>query len=315
MKFRNGRARFITNGALRKSTNPLKLRRFDPKHLSISWVYFFFALSAAYAQTPSQDNFGPNLWDPKQRLEKPDLGQIRSLHFLTTDDYPPFHFALPDETDPLGGFDIDLARAICQELKLIEPRLTCTIQARNWDILTDSLDSDPANIIMGAIPINSQTRLKFGFTSPYYKTPGRFAARKDKNLSDEIPESLTGKTIGVLAKTSHAAFIARYFMGSKTLPYDSREAMREALQKGEIDTLFDDAISLSLWLNGTESEDCCTFVSGPYLDSRYFNEGVGLTVQKGNYALIQVLNYALAELAAKGTIEELYLKYFPIGFY
>lgn len=286
-----------------------------PKNILTAGLLFLFASSLSFAQTGSQDHLGPALRDPKHRLEKPDLSSIRSLNFVTTDDYPPFHFALPDETEPLGGFDIDLARAICQELQLIELRLTCTIQARNWDILTGGLESDPSEIILGGLPINAETRQKFGFTLPYYKTPGRFAARKNAAHEEAIPETLTGKTIGVLAKTAHQAFLLRYFSGSKIRLFESREALREALKNGEIDTLFDDAISLSLWLNGTESEGCCEFVSGPYLDSHYFNEGVGLAVKKDNLALIQVLDYALSELDAKGMIEELYLKYFPVGFY
>ena len=65
----------------------------------------------------------PDLFDPDHRVSQPDLGAIKSIRFLTTDDYPPFHFTLPDGT--LTGFDIDLARAICRDLKL-----ACTIQAR-----------------------------------------------------------------------------------------------------------------------------------------------------------------------------------------
>src|SRR2546430_11805089 len=52
--------------------------------------------------------FVPCFWDPHHRPAKPDLTGLRSLRFLTEDDYPPFHFALPDAT--LSGFDVDLAR-------------------------------------------------------------------------------------------------------------------------------------------------------------------------------------------------------------
>src|SRR2546430_2055313 len=51
--------------------------------------------------------FVPGFWAPHHRPAKPDLTGLRSLRFLTEDDYPPFHFALPDAT--LSGFDVDLA--------------------------------------------------------------------------------------------------------------------------------------------------------------------------------------------------------------
>jgi polar amino acid transport system substrate-binding protein len=294
----------------------------DPKNGSFSQrmpriaglLLFFFSLAAA-ARTGAEDSFGPNLWDPNHRIEKPDLTTIRSLNFLTTDDYPPFHFALSNELNSLGGFDIDLARAICQELKLIEPKLTCTIQARKWEILTDTLEADPADVLLAAIPINAQTRAKFAFTTPYYKTPARFVTRLSTPLADVTPEGLAGKKIGVLEKTAHRAYLEQFFPQAALTAFPTKDATREALQHGEIDALFDDGISLALWLNGTEARNCCAFAGGPFLDSRFFNEGVGLAIKKDNLNLRQALDYALARLAAKGMIDELYLKYFPIGFY
>ena len=70
----------------------------------------------------------PTFWDPAHRLPKPDLHEIRQVRFVTEDDYPPFNFALPD--GQIAGFNVDLARAICEELEL-----SCTIQRRRWDLL------------------------------------------------------------------------------------------------------------------------------------------------------------------------------------
>ena len=65
-------------------------------------------------------------------------------------------------------------------------------------------------------------------------------------------------------------------------PYPSADIARLALKKGDVDLLFGDAITLAFWLNGTDSENCCSFRGGPYMDSRYFGEGVGIAVKKGN---------------------------------
>ena len=73
------------------------------------------AATPALAQAPPKPRI-PDLFDPNQRVQKLDAGQVKSIRFLTTDDFPPFHFALPDGT--LAGFDIDLARAVCSDLKL-----------------------------------------------------------------------------------------------------------------------------------------------------------------------------------------------------
>ena len=63
--------------------------------------------------------------------------------------------------------------------------------------------------------------------------------------------------------------------------YPSADVARLALRRGEVDLLFGDAISLAFWLNGTDSENCCAFRGGPYIDSRYFGEGIGIAVKQG----------------------------------
>ncbi len=45
------------------------------------------------------------------------------IRFLTETDYPPFNFTGPDGNP--AGFNVDLARLICEEIKV-----TCTIQMR-----------------------------------------------------------------------------------------------------------------------------------------------------------------------------------------
>ncbi len=91
--------------------------------------------------------------------------------------------------------------------------------------------------------------------------------------------------------------------------------MRSALGSGAVDALFGDGVTLGLWLNGTDAQDCCVFKGAPFTESRYFGEGVGIAVKRNNVALRRALDYALQRLAASGTYADLYLKYFPIGFY
>jgi len=72
---------------------------------------------------------------------------------------------------------------------------------------------------------------------------------------------------------------------------------------------------LSFWLAGTDSGGCCRFAGGPYLAPEYFGLGLAMAVLPKDDALAEAFNFALRELQAKGTFAELYLRYFPIGFY
>ena len=91
--------------------------------------------------------------------------------------------------------------------------------------------------------------------------------------------------------------------------------MREAARSGAVDAAFGDGLSWAVWLAGSASADCCVFKGGPYLESRFFGEGVGIAVRKEDFELRHAIDWALANLAQRGVYAELYLKYFPIGFY
>ena len=267
-----------------------------------------FLGGAAHAQTPAGVASVPLLWDLPHRVEKPDTSGLRLIRFLTEDDYPPFDFTLSDGT--LTGFNVDLARSICEELQV-----ACTVQARRWETLIPSLDENRGDAIIASMQINNETRKRVAFTTPYYLTPGRFVTLKSSPLSDAIPEALAGHTIGVVGNSAHRAFLDTFFGKSTIKMFESPQAMRAALRNGEIETLFDDANALSFWLNGSDAAGCCAFKSGAFIDPNFFGEGVGIAVRSGNSNLRRILDYALAKLAERGVYADLYLKYFPIGAY
>jgi len=57
----------------------------------------------------------PGFWDPRRRPERPDLTRLTAIRFMTEVDYPPFNYAGPDG-NPVG-FNVDLARLVCEDLK------------------------------------------------------------------------------------------------------------------------------------------------------------------------------------------------------
>ena len=91
------------------------------------------------------------------------------------------------------------------------------------------------------------------------------------------------------------------------------DVARLALRKGDVDLMFGDAISLAFWLNGTDSENCCSFRGGPYMDSRYFGEGIAIVVKKGNDTVRLALNWALFRVWEQGRFTDLWLRYFSIS--
>jgi len=248
--------------------------------------------------------FLPAFSDPHRRAETPGAQGKQPLRFLTSDDYPPFSFV--DSDGALAGFNVEVARAICQQLQTI-----CTIQARRWDNLLDALEAKEGDALIASMrPVAAAGRAIF--SEPYYFTPARFVVAAGSEPLDMRPEGLVDKRIAVEAGGAHEAFLRRFFPRTVVAPFDSRETMMRAVMERQVDAGFGDAISLSLWMNATAG---CEFIGGDWLEPAYFGQGVGVGLRPDDQDARRRLNWAVQQLDESGKLTELYLKYFPLGLY
>lgn len=226
------------------------------------------------------------------------------LRFLTDGDFPPFNYF--DEEGILTGFNVDLARALC-----LEANTSCDIQVRPWDALLPALERGDADAIIAGHKITPSLLRSVEFTERYFHTPARFAARRDAEKIEVNPEDLDGRSIAVAKGTAHEAYLKAFFRFSTIREFDTPELAREALMKGEVDFVFDDGISLSFWVAGTTSRECCELRGGAYYEPKYFGDGLAIAVSKRDQDLKHLLNEALKRVRTSGRFEELVLRYFP----
>jgi polar amino acid transport system substrate-binding protein len=273
------------------------------------------AVSPAAAQQPASAETKPKaaapqsvpgFWDPRRRPERPDLSRLSVIRFMTETDYPPFNFTGPDGNP--AGFNVDLARLICEEIKV-----TCTIQMRRFETLVDAINSNRGDAIIASMAVTPQIRAKLDFSDPYYRAAARFVSRRDGVMAEVRPEYLEGKKVGAIAGSAHEAYLKTLFTDAQIITFPNDEALRTALRHGDVDFIFGDAISLALWINGTDSGDCCAFSGGAFVESRYFGEGIGIGVRRGNDLLRQALNWAMFRLWEKGRYTDLWLRYFSVS--
>jgi polar amino acid transport system substrate-binding protein len=275
--------------------------------LALAGAILALGSNAAPAQPGAAAAAGvPGFWDPKRRPERPDLGRISIIRFLTEVDYPPFNY--PGQDGNPAGLNIDLARLICEELKV-----NCTMQMRRFDTLVDALAENRGDAVIASLAVTRDARRRIDFTDPYYRSPARFVVRRDSPIQDVRPERLEGRKVAVVAKTAHEAYLRAFFTEVEVRPYPDGEVAREALRRGDVDLLFGDGIALAFWLNGTDSAGCCMFRGGPFTESRYFGEGISIAVRRGNDTLRLALNWGLFRLWEKGQFTDLWLRYFPIS--
>ncbi|MFC5384752.1 transporter substrate-binding domain-containing protein [Aquamicrobium segne] len=252
----------------------------------------------------------PLLWDLQERPTRPDLSALTRLRFLTATDFPPFNFL--DDQGRLSGFHIDLARAICDGLALADK---CQIQALPWDELQDALEKGEGEAIIAGLAVTAQTRTAYAFSRPYLQFPARFVMRKSQLLTEPLDTKLQDKPVGVITGTAHERMLRDYFNKLRIVSVADEAELYAQLKSGKIEAAFADGMRLSFWLADTESEQCCAFAGGPYIAPEYLGTGMAIATRIEDASLAAAFDHALQDISAKNVFSELYLRYFPIGFY
>jgi polar amino acid transport system substrate-binding protein len=246
---------------------------------------------------------------PAANAQAPEAAPRRAvIRFLTDSDFPPFDFY--DEDGVLVGFNVDLARAICLELNT-----SCDIKVRAWEELLPALRKGEADAVVASHRVTAAALKEVDFTDRYFHTPGRFAGRRDAAQIEISPAGLEGKRIAVARGSAHEAFLRAFFRDSPLVVYENPDLARDALATGKADFIFDDGISLAFWLNGTLSRQCCEMRGGPYLEPKYFGDGIAIAVSKTDPAMRLLLNKGLERVRASGRFDELVQRYFPVRVY
>ncbi|TNM66212.1 transporter substrate-binding domain-containing protein [Aliirhizobium smilacinae] len=252
----------------------------------------------------------PLMFDSRERLARPDLSTVVRLRILTTTDFPPFNFT--DQTGRLSGFNIDLAREICAELKL---EAKCQIQALPFGDLEKTLETNGGEAVMAGIAMSPERLERFLFSRAYIGIPARFARNRSIDIPGDTAGALSGRRVGVVKETAHEAMLKAFFPGVTAVPFENDTEMTDALKAKKVDAVFSDGLRLPFWVSSEASEKCCALFDGPYLSEKFLGEGLSVMVRRTDPILVAAFNQALAELARNGRLQDLYLRYFPNGLY
>ncbi|HSP26330.1 MAG TPA: transporter substrate-binding domain-containing protein, partial [Saliniramus sp.] len=166
--------------------------------------HFRISTAAAQESASFEPPFIPGFWDPRARIDPVEISGARTLRIITSDDFPPLHFAGPGAVPT--GLSVEIAREVCERL-----RVTCTVQTRPFEDLAAALDGGQGDVVAAALPITTSLQNRFAVTQPYFRSPARFVQRGDDAVVEITPSSLAGKRVGVVAGTAHEAFLETYF--------------------------------------------------------------------------------------------------------
>jgi polar amino acid transport system substrate-binding protein len=287
-----------------------KLLIFTRKILPILLLVPTALLSSAiaFSQIAQSEAKLPRTIDSADRLQRGDLSGFTRLRFLTTLDFPPYNYLSADGR--LTGFNIDLTRAICRELAVEN---LCQVQALPWEDLDKSLIAGNGEAVIAGRVADARARTELAFSRPYLRTAARFMGNKTEKL--DLFSGAQKTVIGVAGGTAHEQMLRSYFPKAQIIAVAGDEAAAQLLLSGKAGAVFGDASTLSFWLASANSKDCCAFASGPFFSDEFLGTGMRIAVRAEDTALEQSINFALKTLQDKGLLDELYLKYFPLGIY
>lgn len=232
----------------------------------------------------------------------------KKIRIGTEGAYPPFNFI--DEKGQLQGFDIDIAKALCQEMGA-----ECEFVIQDWDGLLPGLLAKKFDCIIASMSITEERKKKVDFTEKYYQTPARFIAKKSEALN-LFKKGIKGQTVGVQRATVTEYFLRDNF--SKLLKIKSYATIDEAnldLLAGRLDMVFADSVVLiGGLLEKPEGKDFM-FVGPTFSDRKAFGDGIGIAIRKGNKDLGQKFNQAIKALRANGVYQTINSKYFNFDVY
>ena len=214
--------------------------------------------------------------------------------------YPPFNFV--DQSGQLKGFDIDIALALCERLKV-----ECKLVAQDWDGIIPALLAGKYDAIVASMSITGERKKVVGFTDKYYSNKVRFAAAKGGGFD---PGNLAGKTVGAQRATIAASWLERNGSGAKIKLYDTQTNAYLDLAARRLDAIFADGLVLHEWLK-TKAGAGFMLVGKAY----ELDEGIGIAVRKEDDVLRLRLNAALAAILADGTYARINARYFPFSIY
>lgn len=212
--------------------------------------------------------------------------------------YPPFNNI--DKDGKVAGFDVDIARALCDKMGA-----DCTFVTQDWDGIIPGLLAGKYDAIVASMSITDERKKAVDFSDRYYSNSLAMIAKKGSSID---PAKLGGKSLGAQRATIAANHVEK-IAGNKAKLYDTQENAYLDLGSGRIDVLITDKLPGYDWLRSEQGAGF-QFIG----DSIDIGDQIGIAVRKGD-KLRGRLNKAMAEILADGTYKEINAKYFPFSIY
>ncbi|MEO8383746.1 MAG: ABC transporter substrate-binding protein [Betaproteobacteria bacterium] len=221
--------------------------------------------------------------------------------------YPPFSEIGTD--GKLKGFDIDIANALCEQMKA-----QCTMVQQEFDGLIPSLQAKKIDAIIASMSITEDRKKVIEFSDKYYHTPARLISKKNAGMIASVA-GMKGKRIGVQRTTTHDRFATDTFKESEIVRYAKQDDVFLDMASGRLDAALADQSAAALGFLVLPAGKNFAFFGPVYIDPLYFGAGAGIGLRKGDTALRDEFNNAIKAIRANGVYKKVNDKYFDFDIY
>ena len=228
--------------------------------------------------------------------EKPAAVEIKTavdgkLTWATSADFPPYEFV---EDGKVVGIDAEIMEYIAGKLGLES-------SAENMDFssVITAVSSGKTDVAASGITVNEDRKASVDFSDPYVTTSQVVIVRFDSPIKEA--SEINGKNIGVQLNTTGDEYVTENFKDSTVERYGKGFEAIEALKQLKLDAVVIDGDTADKFI---EADDDLV-----KLDTALTEEEYAFAVQKGNTALLDQINSALAEMKENGKLDEILSKY------
>ena len=213
------------------------------------------------------------------------------LTMSTNAAFPPYEMTTDD-----GGFegiDVELAGAIAEKLGL-----ELQIDDMDFDSALLAVQQGKSDIVMAGVSVTDDRLLVMDF-SDSYATGVQVVIVPEG--SDVTIDNLGDHTIGTQRATTGNIYCTDDYGEDHVVAYDNGITAVQALMNGQVDCVVIDSAPAQEFVDANPGLTI--------LDTEYVSEEYAIGMNKGNTALVEAVNQALAELKADGTIQSIVDKY------
>ncbi len=223
--------------------------------------------------------------------------------------YPPFAFKTPD--GQIAGFDYDIGNALCEEMKV-----ECKWIEQEFDGLIPALKVRKFDAVLSSMSITEDRKKSVDFTGKYYATPAKLAMKAGTEIKDPLVD-LKGKKVGVQRASIYDRYATEMFApaGVEVVRYSSQNEIFLDLTSGRLDATLADVVNIDDGFLKTDAGKGFALVGPDYTDEKYFGNGAGIAVRKGDKALADKISAAILAIRANGKYKEVQDKYFQFNVY